>query len=277
MIGKIIKNISNVYTVLSEDEEFDCIPRGIFKKDKNTPLVGDLVLFDKENKVITKIMPRKNELSRPRIANIDYCIIVTSLKKPDLSLNLLDKQISYCLINNIKPLICFTKLDLIDEEAKNNLKNLRKYYDKMDILTFDNKHLDKLLSFLKDRVVVLTGQSGAGKSTLLNLIEPSLNLKTSEISLALNRGVHTTRHTEIYNLKNIWFGDTPGFSSLDLSNYTKEDIKNSFIEFLNYDCKFNDCLHDKENDCQVKKAVLDKEILLSRYNNYLSFLKEATK
>ncbi len=277
MVGKIIKNISNVYTVLTKQEEIDCQLRGIFRKNKNPPLVGDIVEFDKDTKIITKVMPRKNMLNRPKIANIDYCIIVTSLKKPDLSLNLLDKQITYCLINNIKPLICFTKLDLITKDETKKLNDLKKYYEKIDVLTFDNKHINKLLAFLTNKVVVLIGQSGAGKSTLLNLVEPSLNLKTSEISLALNRGVHTTRHTELYNLQNIWFGDTPGFSSLDLSIFSKEKIKNSFVEFLNYDCKFNDCEHNKEKDCEVKKAVLNKEILTSRYNNYLSFLKEASK
>ena len=149
---------------------------------------------------------------------------------------LLDKQIAYSLINNIKPIICFTKIDLITKEELNNLKQIRKYYEKYQIKTFDNQNLDSLISFLQNKVVVLTGQSGAGKSTLLNKLDHTLNLKTNEISLALNRGKHTTRHTEFYMINDIWFCDTPGFSSLDLSIYSKEDIKNSFIEALNYEC-----------------------------------------
>ena len=277
MNGKIIKNISNLYTVLSGNEQIICIPKGIFRKNKITPLVGDLVEFDKENKIITKILPRKNELSRPNVANIDYSIIVTSLKKPSISLTLLDKQLTFSLLNNIVPIICFTKLDLINQEEQDNLKEIRNYYEKIGFKTFDNKHLKDLLAFLQNKIVVLTGQSGAGKTSLLNTIKPSLNLKTSAISEALNRGVHTTRHTEIYNLNNIWFCDTPGFSSLDLSSYSKEDIKNSFIEFLNYECKFNDCNHEKEKDCGVKQAVLNNEISSSRYNNYLNFIKEVRK
>ena len=277
MIGKIIKNISNLYTILYDDKIIECLPRGLLKKEKIVPLVGDLVEFDLEKKLIIKVMPRKNELARPKIANIDYALIVTSLKHPDLSLSLLDKQIAYSLINNIKPIICFTKLDLITKDELNELAHLRKYYEKYQIATFDNQNLAKLTNFLQNKIVVLTGQSGAGKSSLLNKLDSSLNLKTNEISLALNRGKHTTRHVELYNINNIWFADTPGFSSLDLSLYTKEDIKNSFIESLNYECKFSDCIHHKETGCLVKEAVLNGEILKSRYENYLEFLKEASK
>ncbi len=277
MVGKIIKNISNLYTVLYDNQKIVCKPRGLFRKEKTILLVGDLVEFDIDKKIITKILPRKNELSRPSVANIDYTLIVTSLKQPDFSLLLLDKQIAYSLINNIKPIICFTKIDLITKEELNNLKQIRKYYEKYQIKTFDNQNLDSLISFLQNKVVVLTGQSGAGKSTLLNKLNHTLNLKTNEISLALNRGKHTTRHTEFYMINDIWFCDTPGFSSLDLSIYSKEDIKNSFIEALNYECKFNDCFHHKEIGCMVKEAVLDGEILKSRYENYLEFLKEASK
>ena len=277
MIGKIIKNISNLYTVLYNEEEIICKPRGLLKKQKIVPLVGDLVEFDLEKKLIIKVMPRKNELARPKIANIDYALIVTSLKQPDISLTLLDKQVAYSLINKIIPIICFTKLDLITNEQLKQLTYLRNYYEKYHIDTFDNQNLDKLINFLQNKIVVLTGQSGAGKSSLLNKLDSSLDLKTNEISLALNRGKHTTRHVQLYNINNIWFADTPGFSSLDLSLYTKEDIKNSFIESLNYECKFSDCIHHKETGCLVKEAVLNGEILKSRYENYLEFLKEASK
>ena len=157
MIGKIIKNISNLYTVLADNKEYVCQPRGVFRKDKITPLVGDIVEFDQQNLLIMKILPRKNQLLRPNVANIDYCVIVTSLKQPDLSLQLLDKQITHSLINNIKPLLCFTKLDLATKEDRANLKKLRDYYEKYQIKTFDNQHLDSLTLFLQDKNVVLTG------------------------------------------------------------------------------------------------------------------------
>ncbi len=277
MIGKIIKNISNSYTVLVNNEKIICTPRGKFRKEKIIPLVGDLVEFDKEKRIITKILPRKNELSRPNVTNLDYCLIVTSLKQPDFSSLLLDKLITNSLINNIKPIICFTKLDLINENELKQINIQRRYYEKIGIKTFDNENLEQLIAFLKNKVVVLTGQSGAGKSSLLNRLDSELDLKTNEISLALNRGKHTTRHCELFNIKNIWFCDTPGFSSLSLSNYSKEDIKNSFIEALEYECKFSDCIHYKEVGCQVKEAVLQNKIMKSRYQNYLNFLEEVSK
>ena len=122
--------------------------------------------------------------------------------------------------------------------------------------------------------MVLTGQSGAGKSSLLNKIDSKLNLQTDEISLALNRGKHTTRHTQLYFTNDIWFCDTPGFSSLELSNFTKEEIKNGFLEFREIECRFKDCNHIKEIGCQVKERVNNKAILKSRYENYLEFISE---
>ena len=224
MEGKIIKNISNAYTVLCDNKEYVCTPRGVFRNKNITPLVGDICKIDEKNNIITEIMPRKNVLDRPSISNVDYALLVTSLKEPRLSLNLLDREISSVILSHIKPIICFTKLDLLSDKELDELDDITNYYEKIGIPVFLNTDIDALVKFLKGSIVVLTGQSGAGKSTLLNKIKPELNLKTSEISYALNRGKHTTRHTQIFNIKGIWFCDTPGFSSLILNKYTKEEI-----------------------------------------------------
>lgn len=273
MQGKIIKIISNLYTVETKEGLVECRARGKFRNESITPLVGDKCIIDQENKYILEILPRINELSRPMIANVSAALIVTSVKKPNLSLNLLDKMISIITINHIEPILCFSKLDLLDKTELKEIKQIINYYKKIGYKVIINKEHKKLNKILKDKIVVITGQTGAGKSTLLNKMDKTLNLKTDEISESLGRGKHTTRHTEIFKFKNFYIADTPGFSSLDFGNITKEEIKNSFIEFKNYNCLFKDCMHDKEVDCAVKNAVENGKILSSRYNNYLDFIK----
>lgn len=274
MQGRIIKQISNQYTVQIDKEEIICTARGKFRDIGLSPLVGDIVEIDFDSKRINEILPRKNELKRPVVANVDVALIVTSVKKPDLSLSLLDKQITLINANNIKPVICLTKLDLCKKQELKDLKELVKYYKKIGIDVLTNKNLRKIKKVLKNQVVVLTGQTGAGKSSLLNRLDKNLNLNTSPISEALNRGVHTTRHTEIFQIGKISFVDTPGFSALDLKDITVEKLKASFNEFTNFECAFRDCTHNNEQDCGVKKALEKGLILPSRYVNYIRFLKE---
>ena len=273
MEGKIVKIISNLCSVKVGDKIYNCKPRGKFYHEKLTPLVGDRVIIDEKNNYILEILPRKNYLNRPRVANIDTCIIVTSLKEPDLSLFLLDKILCLIINNSIEPIICFTKEDLLSEEELLSFKEIYNYYESINIKVVTNNELDKLTKYIDNKIVVLTGQTGAGKSSLLNKLNPEFNIDTNEISKALNRGVHTTRHTEFFNYKNALIADTPGFSSLDLSYLTKENIRDSFIEF-HYDCKFKDCYHLEEDNCLVKERVLNGEIRKSRYDNYVTLLKE---
>lgn len=275
--GKIIRIISNLYTVNVEGENIDCQARGKFRKEKITPLVGDLCEVDTENHYIMKILPRTNYMLRPSIANVDVALIVTSMKKPDFSAHLLDKLISIVSLHQITPMICFTKIDLLNEEEKRNWKQIRSYYETIGYRTFTNEELSKIKEKLKGKIVVVTGQTGAGKSSLLNKLCPDLSLKTSPISESLNRGVHTTRHTEIYPIDGIFIADTPGFSALEFAGFQKEEIKQSFIEFSNYPCKFRDCNHLKEKDCKVKDAVESGDILKSRYESYQAFLSEVEK
>ena len=272
MEGQIIKIISNSYSVLVNGKVYECSARGKFRNDKITPVVGDRCIIDCKNAYIIEILPRENELARPQISNVDAAVIVTSVKKPELSLNLLDKMISIVTINNIEPIICFTKLDLANKEEIKKVKRLMKYYSSIGIKATTNIKYKRLCKYLKNKIVVFTGQTGAGKSSLLNRIDKSLNLKTDEISEALGRGKHTTRHTELFRIKKMFIADTPGFSSLDFTNITKEQIKKSFIEFRNNDCRFKDCSHINEKDCDIKKKVEDGYILQSRYDNYVNFI-----
>lgn len=275
--GTIIKNISNSYTVYDNHQEYVCQPRGKFRNMKLTPVVGDMCTIDEVNHYILDISPRKNILERPIVSNIDIGLIVTSMKEPDYSSLLLDKEIISILLSHIKPIICFTKIDLLNGKELKNYQEIRHYYQSIGISTYDNQHIDILLQDLKDKKVVLTGQTGAGKSSLINKMNPELHIETHEISKSLNRGVHTTRHTEFYYIQEVWICDTPGFSSLELNHVTKEDIRDSFVEFQEYPCKYRDCMHLKENECGVKDALNEHKILLSRYEDYKKIIEGMKK
>ena len=273
--GQIIKNISNHYLVKTDNGSYECVPRGKFRAQKKTPLVGDYCEIDEKNNYILELLPRLNELSRPSVCNVNYGLIVTSMKQPDFNFLLLDKEITYIILANIKPVICFTKLDLLEDISL--YETVKKYYESIGIPCFRNNDLEALKNYLANSLVVLTGQTGAGKSTLLNKLDKNLSLKTGEISQALNRGKHTTRHTEIFTVDSISFCDTPGFSALDILDFSKEDVKNAFLEFQKYSCEFKDCFHLKERNCRVKEAVENGDILPSRYQSYVHILENLPK
>lgn len=270
MEGKIIKIISNKFTVLA-DREYECMARGKFRSLKIILLVGDNVVFDEKQNVILEVKERKNCLVRPPISNIDQAVIVVSVKEPDLDLYLLDKLLCIIEYNNIKPIICFTKTDLLTDRSEFEL--IKNYYKNIGYKVFENTDEDIKYIF-KDKVTVFAGQSGAGKSTLLNILSPNLNLKTGIISTALGRGKHTTRHVELINVLDGWCADTPGFSSLSLSEMDIKHIKDNMIEFYNLShlCAYRDCMHDKEDDCEIKRRV-GIDILNSRYENYIKFIR----
>ena len=272
--GKIIKLISNDYSVLFENQVYVCKSRGNFRYQGFKPLVGDNVEFDSDNKIIMNILKRKNELVRPPVANIDQALIVTNVY-PSFSSNLLDKLINIIEFNNIEPIICFTKLDLVDDAIKKEIGEVISYYKKIGYRVFINTEVEELKSIFKDKITVFTGQTGAGKSTLINKLNPNLNLKTDEISKALGRGKHTTRHVELINVLGGFIADTPGFSDVSFIGMSREDIRDNFIEFNSYrdKCKYKDCMHDKENECEIKNRVNSNDILKSRYENYIKFIK----
>lgn len=274
MEGKIIKLISNDYTVLSNNKKYICKSRGKFRKLKISPLVGDQVVFDDINNYILEVKKRKNELVRPPVANIDQAFIITSVKHPNFSTNLLDKLIDIIEFNNIEPIICFTKIDLLNKEEQNDIDVYINYYKKIGYKVFINTQISEIKEQFKNKISVFTGQTGAGKSTLLNNINPNLKIKTDDISYALGRGKHTTRHVELIELENGFVADTPGFSSLEFIDMKDIDIRDNFVEFELYKekCKYRDCMHDKEDECEVKNKVRSGDILESRYQNYLNFI-----
>ena len=273
MVGRIIRQISNDYTVLAS-KEYICKARGVFRNNNETPLVGDIVEFDEEKKIILKIKPRKNFLIRPAISNVDQALIVTSVKHPVFSTNLLDKLLTIIEYNNIKPIICFTKLDLLNSKERENIDEYIEYYRQLGYLVVTNESKKNFKNLFKDKITVFTGQSGAGKSSLLNLLNPNLELKTDDISYALGRGKHTTRHTELYSLEGGLIADTPGFSAIDLSNLKPIEIRDNMVDIFKAleSCKYRDCMHIKEDGCSVKERIKHDKIFRERYDNYISFI-----
>ncbi|MCM3569109.1 ribosome small subunit-dependent GTPase A [Neobacillus mesonae] len=282
--GKIIKALSGFYYVLDDDHLIQCRGRGIFRKNKITPLVGDEVVFQAENDqegYILEIKDRKNELQRPPIANVDQAILVFSAVEPDFSPALLDRFLVLVEFNHIKPLICITKMDLTNDEQKERISTYAKNYTEAGyevILTSSETEtgIDLLNPHLEHKISVFAGQSGVGKSSLLNALRPELELKTNNISSHLGRGKHTTRHVELIKIGHGLVADTPGFSSLEFLNIDPEDLTHCFPELLqaSENCKFRGCLHLKEPKCGVKERVEIGEIPAYRYEHYVDFLRE---
>lgn len=272
MQGRVIKLISNKWTVQCDNKYYECSSIGKFRYQKISPLVGDMVDFDLEKRIITKILPRKNELIRPPVANIDEAIILVSCKEPNFSSNLLDKMLVVIEYNNVVPVICFTKYDLLDSTCE--IDEAISYYKSIGYKVFINDDLTNIESILKGKLSVLTGQTGVGKSSLLNSLKKDLNLATGEISKALGRGRHTTRHVELLEVKGGLVADTPGFSSLDFNGMDKKDIKDNFVEFYQNEdkCKYKDCMHLKEDGCYIKELVEKGKIRKTRYENYKKFI-----
>ena len=274
MKGQIVKNSSDLYFISCEDKIYPCKCRGIFRKEHITPVVGDYVLFNKDKLLVEKILDRKNNFERPRVSNIDQAFLVTSLKEPDLSLNLLDKFLSLMELNHVMPIICLTKKDLVSDSEWTYFEEIISYYETIGYQVVFNTEIEKIKGLLSGKTTVFTGQTGAGKSSLLNRLNPNWNLEVGEISKALGRGKHTTRVVELFSINDGKVMDTPGFSSLELKNYKKDEIRSSFLEFSLYPCVYKDCTHTNEGECNVKKHVESHDILESRYENYLSFIKE---
>lgn len=270
--GRIININSTKYIVATSLGDINASPRGIFRQKKITPLVGDYVLLDEQNR-ITEIADRKNYLTRPNIANVDMCLIITSVKRPDLDLNLLDKLLVHVINSKIEPIIIFTKTDLLSKEENKAFIKIKNYYSSLDIPCLLNTELKDFYKLASGKVLVCCGQTGAGKSSFINKIDENLGLETKPISESLNRGVHTTRYVTLYKIKDFFIADTPGFSALDISSFSALDIKDAFYEFKDSNCQYKDCLHINTDGCKIESKV-GKEILPSRYENYKKFIKE---
>ncbi|MGG5252995.1 ribosome small subunit-dependent GTPase A [Neobacillus sp. SM06] len=282
--GKIIKALSGFYYVFDRGKVYQCRGRGVFRKQKISPLVGDNVIFQAENEqegYILEIKERKNELLRPPVANIDQAILISSAVEPDFSTVLLDRFLVLVEFNHIQPVICLTKMDLLSAEAEGVIKAYANQYEAIGyevVLTSSEKGMgiDRLLPYLDGKISVFAGQSGVGKSSLLNALKPDLALKTSDISTHLGRGKHTTRHVELLPVGNGLVADTPGFSSLELLDIEAEQLSACFPELqkASEQCKFRGCLHLKEPKCAVKAGVQTGDIQPYRYDHYLDFLRE---
>ncbi|MEH7084690.1 ribosome small subunit-dependent GTPase A [Neobacillus drentensis] len=282
--GKIVKALSGFYYVLGNNKLIQCRGRGVFRKNKITPLVGDEVVFQAENDLegyIMEVKSRKNELIRPPIANVDQAILVFSAVEPDFSTVLLDRFLVLVEFNRIEPLICITKMDLTNDDEQKMIKEYKEQYTaagyKVILTSSETEAGIELLSpHVDNKISVFAGQSGVGKSSLLNVLRPDLELKTNDISSHLGRGKHTTRHVELIKIGNGLIADTPGFSSLEFTNIEAEDLTFCFpeIQTASENCKFRGCLHVSEPKCGVKQAVDSNEIPAYRYEHYLDFLQE---
>ncbi len=281
MKGQIIKALSGFYYVASEDEIFQTRARGNFRNRKITPLVGDEVIFESSNQTdgyLLEILPRKNELVRPPVANVDQGVVVTSLVEPNFSYNLLDRFLVTLEYEGIEPIIFLTRADLVKDLAA--MKAIEETYQAIGYHVITSKaegeDLLELQRYFPERITVFMGQSGAGKSTLLNRIVPELALETGVISESLGRGKHTTRHVELLPICDGLVADTPGFSSIDFLEIEAVELPKLFPDFLAVaaNCRFRECMHLNEPDCAVKQGVAANEIAETRYKNYVQFLEE---
>lgn len=282
--GQIIKGIGGFYYVDTQVGLYECRARGIFRKQKLTPLVGDRVaisVVDEENKkgVIEEINKRDTELVRPPIANVDKALIVFAIKNPKPNLSLLDRFIVLAEKEELEIVIILTKADLDDENMLDEIK-LTYELSGYKVIPVSNKtklNIDKVKDELAGNVVVFAGPSGVGKSSLLNEIDKNFKLQTGEVSDKIKRGKHTTRHAELLKLEcGGMVADTPGFSSLTLDDISETELKEFFIEFYEFDdCRFGSrCIHEKEPSCAVKEAVERGEISKKRYDSYIQLLNE---
>ena len=284
MKGRVIFSSGGNYKVLVGSKIYFAKPLGIFRKDNVIILVGDIVEVEvnenkeglKELNIITKLFERRNEFIRPSISNIDHAILVTSINEPSLNHYYLDKLITIFQSRSVEPILVFTKKDL---GMENNFVKIIKEYENAGyklIITdgkLSNKNEELLSIWTRDKISVITGQTGVGKSTLLNLINSKFNIKTQEISKALGRGKHTTRHSEIFEaFPNSFIIDTPGFSSLEITELSKNQVSWNFFDFEKFakKCKFNNCLHLLEPGCNVNTNSFSKRT----FDNYKKLLGE---
>ncbi len=280
MQGIIIKGIAGFYYVKIDEKVYECKARGKFRHDELSPLVGDHVEVDIQNGkgYIIEIFPRSSELVRPAISNVTQAIIVSAVKNPDFNTDLLNKFLILCEANALKAIICFNKIDLISkEELENKISFVKSIgYEVLCTKAKEGEGIDEIKRHLLGNVTVLCGPSGVGKSTILNSILGRNAMKTGDISEKAKRGKHTTRHCELLEIQGGYIADSPGFSSLDVGALKKEDLQYCFPEFKNYqnNCKFSTCMHYKEPDCAVKKALEDNMINKNRYDFYIKTLEE---
>ena len=282
--GRIIKGVGGLYTVDTVSGSYACKAKGIFRKEKISPLIGDFVeieIISEQEKegVIATITPRKNELRRPKVCNIDQALLVFTLTQPAINYDLLDRMIILVEEQGLDIVICINKIDIA---SKDELDTLIKDYTKIGYKSIttsaaDNIGIEELLHSLQNKVSVFCGPSGVGKSSLLNRLAPWINMETGNLSKKNNRGKHTTRHTQLVKLcENSYIMDSPGFSSLFFDDINAEDLAQYFKEFRPFIdiCRFNNCSHIKEPGCEIKAQVKLGHINENRYDRYINLYSE---
>ncbi len=285
MTGKIVKGIAGFYYVhVVESGVYECKAKGIFRKEKIKPLVGDDVEIDildeteKKGNII-RIMERKNELIRPLVANIDQALVVFAITKPKPHYNLLDRFLIMMEQKNIPSVIAFNKSDIATEVECREIEAVyaKSGYTVLFVSAQTGENMEQLRQLLRNNTTAIAGPSGVGKSTIINLLHPAAQMETGEISRKIERGRHTTRHSELFALEEgAYIMDTPGFSSLYVNEFEKEELKEYFPEFHAYidECKYLGCNHVNEPKCGVKDALDRGEIHEVRYQSYLDMYKE---
>lgn len=285
MQGKIVKGIAGFYYVhVVEHGIYECKAKGIFRNQKIKPLVGDNVeidVLDDREKLgnITRLFPRKNELIRPTVANIDQALIIFAAVNPEPNFNLLDRFLIMMEKQQVDTIICFNKTDLLQEEQLKQLKEAYTvcHYPILYISNETGEGLAEIKELLRGKTTALAGPSGVGKSSLLNILKPDANMETGSISEKIKRGKHTTRHSELFHLEaGTYIMDTPGFTSLYVNDFDKNELKDYFVEFREHEgrCRFTGCVHISEPDCRVKEALADGKISKIRYDNYVDLYNE---
>lgn len=285
MQGKIVKGIAGFYYVhVAESGIYECKAKGIFRKEKKKPLVGDdveLEVISEEEKTgnIVRLLERKNELLRPAVSNVDQAIVIFAAKKPDPNFNLLDRFLIRMQMEHTDTLICFNKCDLLSEEERQALLHI--YGDCGSDVLFTSAKTGEGIAGLKEalfhKTSTVAGPSGVGKSSLINLLQENVEMETGSISVKIERGKHTTRHSQLIPISgNTYIMDTPGFSTLYINELNKEELKDYYTEFAAYagECRYPGCNHVSEPECGVKEAVARGAIAESRYENYVTLFEE---
>lgn len=285
MQGKIVKGISGFYYVhVVGTGIYECKAKGVFRNRKVKPLVGDnveIVVLDEEKRIgnVEEILPRKNELIRPAVSNIDMALVIFAAAKPDPNFNLLDRFLCMMEYQKVPVTICFNKCDLVSEDEKEKLQQIYApaEYEILFTSVKTGENIDNLKALLADKTTTVAGPSGVGKSSLINELQTSVRMQTGAISDKIGRGKHTTRHSEIISIgQDTYIMDTPGFSSMDLPGFEKEDLWTCYPEFVPYEpeCRFIGCSHIGEPDCGVKNALAEGKISQVRYDNYVMLYEE---
>ena len=285
MQGKIVKGISGFYYVhVVGTGIYECKAKGVFRNRKVKPLVGDnveIVVLDEEKHLgnVEEILPRKNELIRPAVSNINMALVIFAAAKPDPNFNLLDRFLCMMEYQKVPVTICFNKCDLVSEEEKENLQKIYAPagYEILFTSVKTGENIDRLKALLAEKTTTVAGPSGVGKSSLINELQTDVRMQTGAISDKIGRGKHTTRHSEIISIgQDTYIMDTPGFSSMDLPGFEKEDLWTCYPEFVPYEpeCRFIGCSHIGEPDCGVKNALAEGKISRVRYDNYVILYEE---